>query len=229
MAEGLLKADPTEGVDATCSTEDGWHTMTEAERAQYRAHYPVGTKARAAFEVLHWTALRVSDAARLGPQHVRLDPDAPYGVFELRQQKTGELVIQDIEREMKEPIDAYPKPVSADNVAPLAFLLTHQGKPYSSKGLANAFKNWCAEAGLRHCSAHSCRQGRLTERADAGANSYQIAAQAGHSSPRAGEVYTKKRDQLELQRQCARLGKRGETETKVSNVPDPVDRKAKNA
>jgi hypothetical protein len=23
---------------------DGWHTMNDAERAQYRAHHPIGTK-----------------------------------------------------------------------------------------------------------------------------------------------------------------------------------------
>jgi len=46
VAEGTLKADPTEGVKATMPDSDGLHTMDDAERAQYRAHHPVGTKAR---------------------------------------------------------------------------------------------------------------------------------------------------------------------------------------
>jgi hypothetical protein len=58
-----------------------------------------------------------------------------------------------------------------DNVAPLAFLLNKFGKPYTAKGLSNAFKKWCAEAGLPHCSAHSVRKGTLTRIAERGAAS----------------------------------------------------------
>jgi hypothetical protein len=90
VAEKLLKIDPTEGVKVKMPRSDGWHTMNDAERAQYRARHPIGTKARAAFELLYWTALRVSDAARLGPQHVRPSPDSNLGAFHLKQQKTGE-------------------------------------------------------------------------------------------------------------------------------------------
>lgn len=198
-----------------------------AERAQYRTHHPIGTKARAAFELLFHTALRVSDAAQLGPQHVRPDSEAPLGIIlHMKQQKTGGPVTQDVEAEWWEAIDtcSWPKPV--DNVAPLAFLLNKFGKPYSAKGLSNAVRDWCAEAGLPHCSAHSIRKGTLTLSADRGASVPQIAAKGGHKGYRMVEVYTRKRDQLRLDRGAAKL-LRDEPRTEVSNVAAIGDRKAK--
>jgi integrase len=224
-AEGLITVDPTEGVRVTMPETDGFHTMTDAEREQYRERHPIGTKARAAYAVLHFTALRVGDAARLGPQHVRPDPDAPHGVLYLKQQKTREPVTQDAEAEMLEAIAAYPKPVG-DNVAPLAFLLNKHGKPFSAKGLSNAVRRWCVEAGLPHCSAHSFRKGTLTLIADRGGTPHQIAARGGHKGLRMVEVYTRKAHQLRLDREAAKL-LRDEAATKVSNVATRRDRKAK--
>jgi integrase/recombinase XerD len=126
---------------------------------------------------------------------------------------------------MLEAIAAYPKPAGG-NVAPLAFLLTHQGKPYTAKGLSNAVKQWCIEAGLPHCSAHSFRKGTLTRIADRGGTPHQIAARGGHKGLRMVEVYTRKAHQLRLDREAARL-LRDEAETKVSNMAETLDRKAK--
>jgi integrase/recombinase XerD len=115
-----------------------------------------------------------------------------------------------------------------DNVAPLAFLLNKFGKPYSAKGLSNAFKKWCAEAGLPHCSAHSVRKGTLTRIAERGGKPHQIAARGGHKGLRMVEVYTRKADQFTLDRQAAKL-LRDEPRTEVSTVPFGGDRKAKKA
>ena len=228
VAEKLIAVDPTEGITVTMPESDGWHTMDDAERAQYRAHHPIGTKARAVFEVLYWTALRVSDASRFGPQHVKSDPTSNLGVLHLIQHKTSHPVTQDVEAEMMEALDAYPKPVSGDNVAPFAFILNKFGKSYSAKGLGNAFSDWCDDAGLPHCSAHSVRKGTLTRIADRGGTTHAIAAKGGHKGLRMAEVYTRKADQHRLDRDNARL-LRDEPETKVSNVPVAVDRKAKKA
>jgi hypothetical protein len=67
--------DPTIGLKsgkAKASRESGgvlpW---TEEDMALYRAKWPLGTEARLMFDILHHTFLRVGDAHRFGPQHLR--------------------------------------------------------------------------------------------------------------------------------------------------------------
>ena len=85
-----------------------------------------------------------------------------------------------------------------------------------------------AEAGLPHCSAHTFRKGTLTRIADRGGTPHQIAARGGHKSLRMVEVYTRKTQQLRLDREAAKLVRDG-PETKVSNVAETLDRKVRKA
>ena len=39
--------------------------------ALYRAKWPLGTEARLMFDILHYTFLRLGDAHRFGPPHLR--------------------------------------------------------------------------------------------------------------------------------------------------------------
>jgi site-specific recombinase XerC len=45
VAQGLLKADPTQGVTLPKAKSDGHHPWTDAEIAQYEAVHPIGSKA----------------------------------------------------------------------------------------------------------------------------------------------------------------------------------------
>jgi integrase/recombinase XerD len=185
-------SDPKVGVDVKMPPTDGWHTMTDEERELFKARWPIGTKQRAIFAVLFYTALRESDAVRLGSGHIRS------GELTLRQQKNGLNVTQPVHPEMLAAIKA------ANMPAGLAFLMTRFNRPYSTKGLANAFKEACKKAGLPHCSAHSMRKGTLTMIADAGASEYEIAAYSGDKSLRMAELYTRKRNTASLARSVAR-------------------------
>ena len=49
----------------------GFHTWTEEEIDQYRAHHKLGTKARLAMELMLWTDQRRGEAIRMGRQHIR--------------------------------------------------------------------------------------------------------------------------------------------------------------
>jgi integrase len=44
---------------------------TEDDMARYRAKWPLGTEARLMFDILHYTFLRLGDAHRFGPPHLR--------------------------------------------------------------------------------------------------------------------------------------------------------------
>jgi hypothetical protein len=44
---------------------------TEEDMTIYRAKWPLGTEARLIFDILHYTFLRLGDAYRFGPPHLR--------------------------------------------------------------------------------------------------------------------------------------------------------------
>ena len=67
--------DPTIGVrsgKAKASRESGgFLPWTEDDMARYRTKWPLGTEARLMFDILHYTFLRLGDAHRFGPAHLR--------------------------------------------------------------------------------------------------------------------------------------------------------------
>ena len=67
--------DPTIGLKsgkAKASRESGgWVPWTEEDMAKYRARWPLGTEARLMFDILHFTHLRLGDAARFGAAHLQ--------------------------------------------------------------------------------------------------------------------------------------------------------------
>ncbi|WGR91727.1 hypothetical protein MTX26_15150 [Bradyrhizobium sp. ISRA443] len=67
--------DPTIGLKsgkAKASHESGgWVPWSEEHMAKYRARWPLGTEARLMFDILHYTFLRLGDADRFGPSHLK--------------------------------------------------------------------------------------------------------------------------------------------------------------
>ena len=49
----------------------GFLPWSEDDMARYRAKYPLGTETRLMFDILHYTFLRLGDAHRFGPAHLR--------------------------------------------------------------------------------------------------------------------------------------------------------------
>jgi integrase len=75
--EGHLEEDddPAIGLKsgkAKASRESGgFLPWTEDDMARYRTKWPLGTEARLMFDILHYTFLRLGDAHRFGPPHLR--------------------------------------------------------------------------------------------------------------------------------------------------------------
>ena len=67
--------DPTIGLrsgKAKASRESGGFVpWSEDDMALYRMKWPLGTEARLMFDILHYTFLRLGDAYRFGPPHLR--------------------------------------------------------------------------------------------------------------------------------------------------------------
>ncbi|MBV8971209.1 MAG: integrase, partial [Sphingomonadaceae bacterium] len=147
---GNPAADSSRVKVAAGERSTGFHTWTEPEIAQYRAHHALGTQARLAMELMLWTCQRRIDAIRLGRQHIR------DGRITLRQSKTGTTLILLIAPQLLEAIVATPRAPGQ-----LTFLVTDRGLPFTNAGFGNKMREWCDAAGLPQCSAHGLRKAMM--------------------------------------------------------------------
>jgi len=181
---GLRADDPTRDVRAIRVRSDGFHSWSDAEIAQFEKCHPIGSRARLAFALLLYTGQRRSDVVRMGCQHVR------DGVLTVRQQKTGTKLSIPVHPTLQAILNAV-----SDN---LTFLTTQFGKPFTSNGFGNWFRNQCNAAGLPQCSAHGLRKAAARRLAEAGCTAHEIASITGHASLKQIAHYTRAADQGRL-------------------------------
>ena len=219
----LITADPSQSVKPPKSAPtDGHPPWTEADIAAFRARWPIGTTPRALMELAHWTAARVSDLVRIGPQMVGRD-----GVLTFRQQKTGQLAYVP----WTCALPHYAAHMEADlqlmlqAIAPLAgqmcFAPSRDGKPRSSKAVSTVFQKACEAAGIE-VSAHGLRKARAIALIEGGATTHEAMAWTGHLTEKELAHYARK-----FNRRRAVMGTVPEQDSDV--VAEDLDVKARNA
>lgn len=187
---GLVTADPTTGVKAPKAArtpldgEDGHPTWTAEDVARFEARWPLGTRARVAFDVLRYTGLRRGDAARLGRPHVT------DGVLRIRTEKTGEWVALRVGPALLASLAAGP-------TGELTFIAGERGRPLTKESFGNQFRDWCAAAGVTK-SAHGLRKLAATIAAENGATVAELEAMFGWSGGRMASLYTRAADRKRL-------------------------------
>jgi hypothetical protein len=72
IALRIIKHNPVIGTKQLRVNKRGFHTWTDAEIAQYRARWPLGTQQRLCLELALETTSRRSDVTLIGPQHRRV-------------------------------------------------------------------------------------------------------------------------------------------------------------
>lgn len=164
----------------------GWPSWSEAHIAQYRAFYPIGTKQRLALELILWTDQRKGDAISLGQK------DILNGRFVIEQEKTGTALEVKVSTQLLAAIAAMPV-VGKDT-----FLVTQYGKPFTSAGFGNRFREWCDKAGLRGLSSHGLRKAGARRAADLGASQQQLKAMGGWKNDREVAGYVESANQRAL-------------------------------
>lgn len=186
VLSGLRSDDPTAGLSAPRKKSPGYYTWSEADVERFRAHHPLGTRARLAFELAACTGQRRGDLIRMGRQHVR------HGVLSIRQSKTGMQVDIPVLAELQAAMDAMGP---SDR---LTFLHTHTGEAFSPPGFTNWFRDMRAEAGLSRGSAHGLRKYAATRLADNGATAHELMAWFGWETLSEAERYTRSADRKRL-------------------------------
>ena len=195
---GMRRDNPTLGLRGFNKKTEGIHTWTEDEVAKFEAHYPIGTKARLAFTLLLYTTQRRSDVVRMGWQHITA------GAIAVRQQKTDTHLVIPIHRLLQAVLAETPR-------EHMTFLVTKYGKPFTSNGFGNWFRDRCDEAGLPQCSAHGLRKAAARRLTEDGKSNQQIKAVTGHRTNPEVSRYTAAADQKRLARQA--MGLEGRTRT----------------
>ena len=164
------------------SGSTGYHSWTPEEIATFEERHPIGTRARLALALLLYTGQRRSDVVAIGKQHVR-NGSLCFTQYKNRRSKPVTLQIP-IVCELQRIIDASP-------CGDLTFLVTELGRPFTSAGFGNRFRQWCDEANLKNCSAHGLRKAAAARLAELGATEHEIMAVTGHRTSKEVTRYTR--------------------------------------
>lgn len=184
----------------------GFHTWTDDEIEQYRARWAYGTKARLALELALNTAARRCNVAQLTRAQLRA------GKFHIEHVKGGEVTIVRATAETLAAIEA----MQATGIG--HFLVTDYGKPFTVAGLGNKMREWCDDAGLRHCSMHGLRKAQSRRLAESGATDAQGRAVTGQKKNETFAHYAAKADRERLADAAI---------TNLENQPQPTSKKGK--
>lgn len=201
----MIDSNPAIGVKKYKASGDGFHSWSEAEIVRFEERHPIGTRARMAMALLLYTAQRRGDVVSMGWQQLRGD------MIMLRQEKTDTPLMIPVHPELAQVLASTPR-------TQMTFLTTEQGRPFTSAGFGNWFRNRCNEAGLPQCSAHGLRKAAATRLANAGCSSDQIRAITGHRSLSEVAHYTRSADQQRLARQALAMQIGAESEQAMSSA-----------
>lgn len=188
VAEGLRPDNPTIGVKRLKHKVGGFVTWTEDDITAFRAHWPLGSRERLAFELAVNTGQRRGDLCRMGWRHISA------GALTVKQSKTGAVVAIPIVPELRAVLDALPQ----DR---LTFLATGTGAPFTPAGLGNWFRDTVRSARVSdELSLHGLRKAAARRLAEAGCTTHEIASITGHRTLSEVERYTRSAEQARLAR-----------------------------
>jgi integrase len=183
---GWRADNPVRFTDTFQESKDGFHTWTDAEIEQYRAHYPLGTMARLTLELALNTAARRCNIATLTRD------DIASGRITTAHAKGSDETTVPLTATTRAALEALP-------AAPIKHLIvTTRGKPFSVAGLGNKMREWCDDAGLSHCSMHGLRKAISRQLAEAGATDAQGQAVTGHKKATTFQHYRAKANRAAL-------------------------------
>lgn len=181
-----MRVNPCEGVKrlkppkAEADEEPGVQTWSEEDLAKFEAFYPLGTRERRDYAIMLYTGLRISDACRVGRQHVRDN------VISITMEKTNKPVSMVVQPELAEALAAY-----AGKKGDLVWMVGARGRPIS-KSLAGAEFNKAAKAaGLVDRTCHGLRKAAARRYAEMGFSETALNSIFGWEDPAMAAKYVR--------------------------------------
>ncbi len=183
VQDEIVASNPTLKIAPLTAETGGHHTWTIEEARRFEDRHPIGSQARLAYALLLYTGARISDVVQFGRQHVS------EGWLHFKPGKTRKSSSVEVDIPILPELQAV---LDASKTGNLTYLITHQHRPYSAKGLSNRMRDWCDEAELPQCSGHGLRKAGATIAAENGATEAQLMAIYGWTSPKQAARYTQK-------------------------------------
>jgi len=190
---GLCDTDPTAGLRKIPTNSSGFIAWDATDLAKFQQTHPRGTTANLALMILIFTACRRSDLVKLGRQHIT-EIDG-LKCLSFTQAKGGNNERQRVTIPILPPLY---RAITSPPAGEMTFLMSAQGKPFSTAGFGMRFKKWCLQAGLENRSAHGIRKAAGALLANAGCTQHEIMAIHGHADARTSDIYTRTADRLTL-------------------------------
>jgi integrase len=196
--------DPTIGVrsgKAKASRESGGFVpWTEDDMARYRAKWPLGTEARLMFDILHYTFLRLGDAHRFGPPHLRQVVRKMAVQIETEKGRGNTTVTVPVHPGFAESLKAARAAgiIGADVFT--GKMLKGRVVPMNKKAWAARFKKYAVLAGVNEPkkSCHGVRKARAEVAAYADCTESQMMAMFGWTDPKMPAHYIAKANREKL-------------------------------
>jgi integrase len=211
----LIASDPTAGIVVKRPKTPGHKPWTVEQIEQYRAHWPLGTQPRLAFEFAYQTVSRRGEVVRLGPQHLYRGRNGEWRIKIARTKGSRDVDIP-VSAELLAAVQAMPR-------EHLTYLQTQNGKALAKDTLGSRFRQWATAAGLpKHCRLHGLKKSGMTEIAVAGGTAPELMAVSGHRNMAVAQAYIDEAfERPELA--DAALGKvRTKRDSKGTNEPIPI-------
>jgi integrase len=205
----MIRDNPCDGISIVVPKSKGHHTWTDAEIAQFRGHWQLGTVPRLVLEFALETVSRGIEITRLGRQHVH------NGRIKIARAKGSDDVDLLLTDDLRAAIEAMPK---TDH---LLFVAKNDGSPMMANWLSKLFADWATAAGLpAHCRLHGLKKGGMRQGAEDGLSAHQLMAWSGHRSLSEVQRYTEAANRKRLA-DAALRGRRGRTklEDPYTNTP----------
>ena len=196
--------DPTIGLKsgkAKASRESGGFVpWTEDDMAMYRGRWPLGTEARLMFDILHYTFLRLGDAHRFGPPHLR----------QIVRKMAVQIATEKSQGDTTVTVPVHPEfaeSLRAARAAGITGAEVFTGKvikgrvlPMNKKAWAAKFKKYAILAGVNEPkkSCHGVRKARAEAAAYADCTESQMMAMFGWTDPKMPAHYIAKANREKL-------------------------------
>ena len=182
--------DPTIGLKsgkAKASRETGgFLPWTEEDMALYRAKWPHGTEARLMFDVLHYTFLRLGDAYRFGPPHLRQIVRKMSVQIATEKSRGNTTVTVPVHPEFAESLRAARAAGIIGAEVFIGKMVKGRVLPMNKKAWAAKFKKYAVLAGVNKPkkSCHGVRKARAEVAAYADCTESQMMAMFGWTDPK---------------------------------------------
>lgn len=206
----LMAQNPAVGIEPINRKKGGFHTWTPDEIDKYRGHWPIGTKARLAMEVMITIGARRSDAAMVGPPQEFVRDGARWIRFTAHKGRNR----YPVEIESRLTADLV-EAIEKTEIGSDTYVTSSRHTAYTVESFGNAFKRWCVEAHLLKCSAHGLRKAAAVAYAESGATAPELCAVFGWTNLRTAQIYI---EQAEKRRMRRNAFDRREAYEKLKNV-----------